>query len=160
MKIAYFATALVAVITQSDLLGGVRAINITSSNANQTDLAAEGCPSTSCGCYTPAPCCLTPTPCCTTPTPCKDAMDKLKAEEKKDDGCPKTDAVKLDEIDSYFVSASMEMNKPTDCDCAPCTSVKNMALKTLAENLKAKAEKHQADSEATKKNLDEVEKMI
>ena len=70
-----------------------------------------------------------------------DAKMPAAAEEKKEE--PKScveEAKKADlkGVDSYLVKATMEVNKPSDCDAGMCGAVKSMALKDLADNLKAK----------------------
>lgn len=41
-------------------------------------------------------------------------------------------------VDSYLVKATMEVNKPSECDEEVCRTVKSMALKGLADSLKEK----------------------
>lgn len=71
----------------------------------------------------------------------KPAGDKCGG-EAKNPFVAKLEEKKFKDLDSFMVSATMEVNKPSDCDAAICTNVKTEALKSLADALKAKAEHH------------------
>lgn len=63
----------------------------------------------------------------------------------KKDASKKADKAKFEDLDSFLIDATMEVNRPGDCDAHVCSEVKQTALKSLTESLQAKLEHHKAE---------------
>ena len=68
------------------------------------------------------------------PTEAKKDDDK-KVDNAKKEESKKADKAKFECLDSFMVDATMEVNKPGECDAHVCSEVKQTALKSLTEGL-------------------------
>ena len=80
----------------------------------------------------------------------KKAEKVAKEQAKAKTGAPKPE---INYLDSYLVDATIEVNKPGECDAGICSKVKHSALQELSEGLKAKLQVREEEAEEIKKDL-------